>query len=330
MKSRQGVRPRHPALRGNHQEHPLRDAAESARLCRPHHPRRGQSGENRPGQDPEQGRDGSPIRPTRPKSARPWTAKPRPARIAIRASGRSNKFPRASGPGRSKAPTASRCSAAWKSSVTSRLATTPPAISTRRRRPSSACSTSSIRSMRSIERLRTSTLGIAGFSLAFIAVRFAVGRLLRAPPGLSAAARPRKRGATTLRRKSGPADSGAQQRRIRQTCLVVQRHDRRPAQFARATARLGPYARAKSGKPDAGAAPRAGGDHARRKARLGRAAGLGRRARIEQSADRHPDLLASVAAENAGQERGCGGHGPGHPRNQAMRGDHQAAARFCP
>ena len=51
---RQGVRSRHPALRSDHQEHPLRDAAEPARLCRPHHPRRGQSGENRPGQNPEQ------------------------------------------------------------------------------------------------------------------------------------------------------------------------------------------------------------------------------------------------------------------------------------
>ena len=65
---------------------------------------------------------------------------------ATKASGRSNRFQETSGPGRSKARTASRCSAAWKSSATSRPATTPPVITIRRRRPCSACSTSTIRS----------------------------------------------------------------------------------------------------------------------------------------------------------------------------------------
>ena len=78
--------------------------------------------------------------------------------------------------------------------------------------------------------------------------RGAVGRLFRAPPGLFAAARPRKRRATTLRRQSGPADPGAQRRRIRQACLLVQRHDRRLAQFARAAAAIGAIRSSKKSK----------------------------------------------------------------------------------
>ena len=78
--------------------------------------------------------------------------------------------------------------------------------------------------------------------------RVAAGRLLRAPSGLSANARPRNRGATALRRQSGSGDPGAQRRRIRQACLDVQCHDRRPAHVARRAAGLGAYARAEGRK----------------------------------------------------------------------------------
>jgi len=104
------------------------------------------------------------------------------------------------------------------SSATSRPATTPRAISTPRRRPSSACSTSFIRSTSSTGSCAPAPLGIAGVSLGLHRDRVAVGRLLRAPSGLCAAARPRKRGTTPVGRQPRPADPGAWQRRIRQAC----------------------------------------------------------------------------------------------------------------
>ena len=81
-RSRQGVRSRHPAFRSDHQEHPLRHAAEPARLCRPHHPRCGQSGGHRPGQDPEQRGTNHPFDLRAGNRPERWTARPRPARIA--------------------------------------------------------------------------------------------------------------------------------------------------------------------------------------------------------------------------------------------------------
>ncbi len=125
--------------------------------------------------------------------------------------------------------------------------------------------------------LRASTLGIAGFSLGFIviaslSVGFFVHRLVYLP------LRDLESGARRL--SSGNLDQPIPVRssdELGKLASSFNAHDRRLAQFAGGAARLGPYARAESGNTDAGAAPRPGGDHARREARLGRAARLGRR-----------------------------------------------------
>ena len=125
--------------------------------------------------------------------------------------------------------------------------------------------------------LRASTLGIAGFSLGFIviaslSVGFFVHRLVYLP------LRDLESGAQRL--SAGNLDQPIPVRssdEFGKLASSFNAHDRRLAQFAGGAARLGTYARAESGKTDAGAAPRSGGDRARGEARLGRAAGLGRR-----------------------------------------------------
>ena len=202
------------------QKHALRHAAKPARLCRPDHPRRGQSGEHRPGQDPQQRRDASPIRPTRPKSGRPVDRKAEACSHCIRANGHSDNSHGNSGPGRSRAPNGQSLLGS---------------MEVIRNEPScynAACHQHSkrhIRPRRARHRLfaRHDQSKVARQHARdrrlFLWIHpdcLAVGRLLRAPPGLSAAARPRERGATDS--SAGNLDQPIpvrSARRIRQACL---------------------------------------------------------------------------------------------------------------
>ena len=219
---------------------------------------------------------------------------PRPARIAIRASGRSNRFRRTSEPGPSRAPNGQSLLGSMEvirnePSCYNAACHQHAQGDVRPRR----CRHRLFARRRSIRSCATARSGSPGFRWAFIvmaslSVGLFVHRLVYLP------LRDLESGAQRL--SAGNLDQPIPVRstdEFGKLAVFVQHHDRRAAQVARGTARLGTYARAEGGNADAGAAPRAGGDHARRKAGLGRAAGLGRRPRIEQSADRHPDLLAS-------------------------------------
>ena len=87
--------------------------------------------------------------------------------------------------------------------------------------------------------MRASALRIAALLARLHRARLALRRLVRAPPGLRAAARPRNRGQAARRRQSGADDPGAQRRRVRPAGGLVQRHDRRPCANSQAELRDG-------------------------------------------------------------------------------------------
>ncbi len=125
--------------------------------------------------------------------------------------------------------------------------------------------------------LRASTLGIAGFSLGFIviaslSVGFFVHRLVYLP------LRDLEGGAQRL--SAGNLDQPIPVRSNDEFGRLAASFNAMTNALRNSRAELrdwATYARAESGKTDAGAAPRSGGDRARGEARLGRAAGLGRR-----------------------------------------------------
>ena len=67
-----------------------------------------------------------------------------------------------------------------------------------------------------------------------------------------------------------------------------------------------------------------------REARRGGVARLRRRARDQQSADRRADVLAPHPAEDGGRFARRRGHGPRHPRDQALRRHRPPPARLRP